>query len=148
MSYSHSSLNLIQSFQVDWLAYKHLVSFENGSSAHCFHKLAIHVSAIDSANARTSKSSLSRNVIAPKSIWPPILHARSFRILSTSSCLSKSKSLFSHTKLFTHTNRLSIWTITSHSHYTLGFGLSNYRFIDLSVKRICDPRFNMIRALI
>ena len=57
------------------------------------------------------------------------------------------ESCFSLIYLDLDLNRAGLAAMLKTNLYTLGFGLTSCRLIKLWVKRICDPRFNMIRAL-
>lgn len=59
---------------------------------------------------------------------------------------SISQSSFSTLILHLNDMRPGLTPIVSTNLYTFGFGLTSSRIL-LSLKRICDPRFNMIRAL-
>ena len=61
--------------------------------------------------------------------------------------VSSIQSSFSLIFVHLNLNRAGLAAILNTNLYTLGFGLTNCRFMKLSLKRICDPRFNMIRAL-
>ena len=61
--------------------------------------------------------------------------------------VSSIESSFSLIFVHLNLNRAGLAAMLNTNLYTLGFGLTSCRLIKLSVKRICDPRFNMIRAL-
>ena len=62
--------------------------------------------------------------------------------------VSSIQSCFSLIFVDLNLNRAGLGAMLNTNLYSLGFGLSSCRLIKLSLKRICDPRFNMIRALI
>ena len=61
--------------------------------------------------------------------------------------VSSIESSFSLIFVHLNLNRAGLAAMLNTNLYTLGFGLTSCRLIKLSLKRICDPRFNMIRAL-
>ena len=61
--------------------------------------------------------------------------------------VSSIQSSFSRISMDLNLNRSGLPAMLNTNLYTLGFGLTSCRLIKLSLKRICDPRFNMIRAL-
>ena len=61
--------------------------------------------------------------------------------------VSSIQSCFSLIFVDLNLNRAGLGAMFHTNLYTLGFGLTSCRLIKLSLKRICDPRFNMIRAL-
>ena len=61
--------------------------------------------------------------------------------------VSSIQSSFSRISIDLNLNRSGLPAMLNTNLYTLGFGLTSCRLIKLSLKRICDPRFNMIRAL-
>lgn len=61
--------------------------------------------------------------------------------------VSSIQSSFSLIFVHLNLNRAGLGAMLNTNLYTLGFGLTRDRSLTLSLKRICDPRFNMIRAL-
>jgi hypothetical protein len=73
-----------------------------------------------------------------------MLHLYSFKYWTPGP--SMSQSCFSTRFLHLNDMRPGLPPIVNTNLYTSGFGLTSSRIL-VSLKRICDPRFNMIRAL-
>jgi hypothetical protein len=61
--------------------------------------------------------------------------------------VSSIESSFSLALVHLNLNRAGLPAMLNTNLYTLGFGLTSCRLVGLSLKRICGPRFNMIKAL-